>query len=169
MEDFAVDREHAQTPEGARGRWQGLLRGGACLEKGRGEGRGGDRGRSDVPSRRESGKIAKRIRGDWTRLGIQEGKWRGTTGDKGEGCRSPQRRRGLSWVRAERRGTVRSLAVVHRVAKSTGACALPALRLTSAFLDLKHPLVPATWGRGRRQVSPVRLWRLATQRPFSDS
>lgn len=35
MEDFAVgDREHAQTPEGARGRGQGLLRGGAETEVG---------------------------------------------------------------------------------------------------------------------------------------
>lgn len=36
MEDFAAvgDREHAQTPEGARGPRLGLLRGVACLEKG---------------------------------------------------------------------------------------------------------------------------------------
>lgn len=64
MEDFAVGgREHAQTPEGARGRWLGILRGVACLERGPARSGAGSRDVNSLSSRRESLKIAERIGG----------------------------------------------------------------------------------------------------------
>lgn len=97
MEDFAVGgREHAQTPEGARGRWLGILRGVACLERGPSRGGAGSRDVSSLSSRRESQEIAERIGGlKRDRIRNPGGKEARDTGDRREELERPAEGAGL--------------------------------------------------------------------------
>lgn len=97
MEDFAVGgREHAQTPEGAPGRWLGILRGVACLERGPARGGAGSRAVSSLSSRRESQEIAERIGGlKRDRIRNPGGKVARDTGDRGEELERPAEGAGL--------------------------------------------------------------------------
>lgn len=131
MEDFAVGgREHAQTPEGARGRGLGLPRGVACLEKGPGAGWGGDpRGQQSLEQKRvpkDSGADRRTEAGQDSES--RRGSSEGPLGTEGRSWRGPRRGRGRGRGRAERLPTLRRSAAVHRVAKSMETCALPAPR-----------------------------------------
>lgn len=149
MEDFAVGgREHAQSPEGARGRWLGILRGVACLERGPARRGAGSRDVGSLSSRRESRERAGRIGGlKRDRIRNPVGKVARDTGDRGEELERPAEGAGLKPGAGRETLDLSGFAVALRVAQSADTCALLALRPTSASLSLQHP-VRGHWGRG---------------------